>query len=115
MKVILNLDGSVEFDVDTVEEAVALARTIRNGNGSSPASTPKKRPAPQGDAPPSPLSPQLLATWQYLVDHPSGVTIPEIAQEYGLKSAAANYRLASLAKLGLAHRIKAGVYAPGEG
>ena len=66
--IILNLDGSVEFDVDTVEGRLP-ARTIATAAGHSPASTPKKRPAP-GVTLRRPLSSQLLATWQ-CVDHPS--------------------------------------------
>jgi hypothetical protein len=116
MKVTLNPDGSLDFDVDTVEEAVALARTIQhNGNGSAPA-TKKIRSAPVPQSEMIPVSPQLLSTWQYLVDHgsSSGTAATEVAAGQGLKLPTATYRLNHLIKAGLAHRVSPGFYAPGE-
>ena len=133
MKVTLNPDNSVSFETSTVDEAIVLARRLQNGNGPEPTrrsrgpieefvtaltvdTPPKEERRPVADEEVA-VGPQLLATWQYLVDNgsSSGTAATEVAAGMKLQVETARYRLTRLVKLGLAHRSSHGFYVPGPG
>jgi hypothetical protein len=137
MKVTINADGSVSFEVGSAAEALALAREFQNG-----AKPVFKEPKPVEDSPNDPAElpvkkkdritqkkrhsdTELLATaraagltvasyvvWEFLVNHEDrrGVSISEIARQFRLTNAAAGQRLLVLVKAGYAERVKVGHY-----
>lgn len=140
MKVTINLDGSVSFEVDSAADALALAKAIQNG-ASALVEKPKPKTVAEATKTADPLwdeakkpvkskskrpSKELLdmaraagmtvasyVVWEFLVsreDDRRGVSIGEIAHHFHITNAAAGQRLVSLRKDGFCVRVGSGRY-----
>ena len=110
MKVRVNPDGSMEFDVNDVSEISAL---VSSGFLSGiPTGQQNHNGEPRRRANDSPLNPMQYKTWSYLVDNeaPSGIHIGEIARHLGVKRDNASWWCQTLTHAGLAERVTRGYY-----
>lgn len=125
MKVRINPDGSMEFDVDSVEDAAALVRVAtgrRRGRSSRAVSKetptaklPLEVPLKVEDNRNNPeLNTMQFKVWSYLVDNDSdnGVHIAAVARHIGIKKDNASWWCQTLVKLGYAKRVLRGYYRP---
>lgn len=108
MKVRINKDGSMEFDVNNVEEAAALVRIA--AGAAEPAAAKEKKTKPAKNAPE--LNEIQFKTWSYLVDNDSdtGVHISAIARHLGIKKDNACWWCQTLLQKGYAMRVSRGYY-----
>ena len=106
MKVRINPDGSMEFDVDNVADAVALV-----GMATPRRKTSRRRRAPRADKA-TELNEIQLKTWSYLVDNDTetGVHLSDIARHLGIKKDNACWWCQTLLKAGYAQRVSRGYY-----
>jgi hypothetical protein len=101
VKITVGADGEVTVETTNVNEALAMINALRNGRNK------------EADVP---LSPLLHQAWEWLVAHdsPEGVSPVVMAEEFGVPTATATWRLSALIRKGLAHRVARGCYRPGE-
>lgn len=115
MKVTVSPDGTMVFDVDTVDQIVDLAYRLK-ADGPAPAPRkPKKKPKPK-TVEGQPLNVPQAQTWQWLTAHDdaeTGLSAGQYAADTGVTHAVAENRLRKLMTLGLAHKIAPGRYRPG--
>lgn len=115
MKVTVSPDGTMVFDVDTVDQIVDLAHRLKaDGSRATPRSArtgPKKPKVVEGHK----LTGSQAQTWQWLTAHDTaaGLSPEDYAHDTGVTTSAAGVRLLKLVGLGLAHRVARGRYRPG--
>ncbi len=103
MKVRVEADGSMEFDITGNGDAAAAVELVRRLRAA--AGAPVLRDAAS-------LTPLLLETWEVVSAHPEGCHHRVVAEYLSLTMSAANSRCQELLKKGFAERIGAGVYKP---
>lgn len=109
--------GEVSFDVDTIDDAVALAQRIKI----------EPSPSREGEEPPdgelsacdsyatAELTGAQYEAWAYLVANENlvhGVTISAVARHLKVNNSTAGARLAKLVSMGYAERVSMGRYRP---
>lgn len=108
MKVTINpTTGEAVFDVDTVEQALEIARRAQGGQVSDEL---PPRPKPTSTAE---LSEASYAAWDYLVANENvanGVRLAAVARHLKINHGAAGARLSKLVEMGYADRIGVGRY-----
>jgi hypothetical protein len=106
MRVRVEADGSMEFEISSDGDAAAAAELVRRLRDSADAGT-APTPAARNAAA---MTPAQSATYSLLRRYPDGCHYTAAAAELGLSDAAANSRLWYLSQLGYAERIRGGVY-----
>lgn len=99
MKVRANADGSFEFEVDDIEEGIALHKKLT--------AQPEQRNTEKVD-----LNTKQIQLYYYLVDNDCehGVTINAVAAHFEINNKAANQRLITLTNMGHLKRVGSGRY-----
>lgn len=104
MKVRINADGSMEFDVDSVADAAAVIRLATNKDEPEPEVEPGRN-APE-------LNTTQFAVWSYLIDNDceTGIHIAAIGRAMGIKKDNSSWWCQTLLRMGYAKRISRGYY-----
>lgn len=113
MKVTITPVGDISFEVDNVTDALALAKALKNGAGTTKTGSQTVRRASGNSGGPAD-SITAYATWEYLVKHDvnrRGLGLMQVAKGMRISRAAAATRLCRLVKLGYADRVDVGRYA----
>lgn len=110
MKVRINADGSMEFDVDNVADAAAVIRLATNKVEGIDAEDPVIQVAPRRNA--AELNAAQFKVWSYLVDNDSeiGVHIAAVARHVGIKKDNSSWWCQTLVRMGYAKRVSRGYY-----
>jgi hypothetical protein len=120
MKLRINSDGSMEFDVDSLVDAVALAQAAR---GTAPVQQQiieqeSDRPTQLGNnftrshPGAADMNDVSYKTWVFLVDNDNevGVHLSAVGRHFGITPSAAQARCTKLMHLGHAKRVRTGYY-----
>jgi len=114
MKVIVSPNGEVIFETEDIAQALDMVKALRNGLAPPKKRGPYKKRVESVEI--VPVSPQLVETWQWLVDNDrlGGLSIKEISDALSLKHATTTWRMNQLIQKGLVHKAKRGYYRAGE-
>lgn len=107
MKVRVEADGSMEFEITGTGDAAAAVELVRRLRDAAP---PAASVSPKGHLFAAALTPKQADTYWILAAHPDGCHYGIVAERLGLTSASANSRCQYLLELGYATRIRGGVY-----